>query len=65
MERESIAVEVHNYWDRLIKKLIRLNPQAFIDLFLPGAIFLRFLSVGLNEVDEEELEMDILILVKY
>ncbi|HLZ58138.1 MAG TPA: hypothetical protein VKR06_14450 [Ktedonosporobacter sp.] len=58
-------MEIHNYWDRLIKKLIRLYPQTFVSLFLPGAIFLSFLPVGLNEAAGDELEMDILMMVRY
>jgi len=58
-------MEIHNYWDRLIKKLIRLYPQVFVSLFLPGAIFLSFLPVGLNEATGDELEMDILMMVRY
>jgi hypothetical protein len=54
-----------NDWDRLVKMLIRRRPQDFLDIFLPGASFLRFLPVEMNEVRKEKLEVDILIIVEY
>jgi len=48
-------------WDTISKLIIQHNPQAFIDLFLEGAIVVTAKPPALEDAD---LEMDNLILVK-
>ncbi|HLZ61704.1 MAG TPA: hypothetical protein VKR06_32565 [Ktedonosporobacter sp.] len=54
-------------WDSIIKRLVQYNPQAFLVLFLPTAIFLRFLPEGLEPIKkpgkkrEEAQHVDILM----
>ena len=46
-------------WDDTIKRLIALNPAAFLRLFLPDARFIESLPTKLQQ---EESEMDSLFL---
>lgn len=48
-------------WDDTIKRLITLNPAAFLRLFLPDA---RFIEVLPTKLQQEESEMDSLFLIE-
>jgi predicted transposase YdaD len=45
-------------WDDSMRKLVRINPQSFLDLILPGAYYTRFLP---EKLKNWQLEVDALL----
>jgi hypothetical protein len=44
---------VEHVWDNSFSTLVSLNPQAFLDLVLPGARFIRLLRTKLKETQRQ------------
>src|ERR1700704_1530179 len=49
---------VAKVWDESMRKLVRINPQSFLDLILPGAYYTRLLP---EKLKNWQLEVDALL----